>query len=176
MRKFLILSLFVSFLWQCKAQYTDNPDRDGYTAMVVSANSYASNVGIAIMQSGGNAVDAAIAVQFALAVVYPNAGNIGGGGFMVLRLHTGETATLDFREKAPAVAHRDMYLHPTGEVTRTAIESSQLAAGIPGSVDGMWDAYKKYGTLEWHTLLQPAIDLAENGFILTERQANELNN
>lgn len=176
MHKLLIVILFIPYLWQCKAQPAEKSETSGYNAMVVSANKLASEAGVKILQQGGNAVDAAIAVQFALSVVYPNAGNIGGGGFMVLRLNTGEIAALDFREKAPEVAHRDMYLNNKGEVNRAAIESSPLAAGVPGSVDGMWEAHKKYGTLEWKILLQPAIDFAEKGFALTERQANELNN
>jgi gamma-glutamyltranspeptidase/glutathione hydrolase len=144
-------------------------------AMVVSANRYASDAGLSVLQKGGNAIDAAIATQFALAVVYPNAGNIGGGGFMVLRMHDGTTAALDFREKAPAAATRNMYLDSTGKVNRTWITATQLAAGVPGSVAGMWTAYNQYGTLPWSELLQPAIELAEKGFPITELQAKEMN-
>ncbi|MBK8486956.1 MAG: gamma-glutamyltransferase [Bacteroidetes bacterium] len=175
-RNILFIFLFTAGLIQCKAQHQETTSTIAKHAMVVSANTFASNVGIAIIKSGGNAVDAAIAVQFALAVVYPNAGNIGGGGFMVIRLANGETATLDFREKAPANSNRDMYLKADGEVNRNTVESTPLASGVPGSVDGMWEAHKKYGSVEWEKLLQPAIALAEKGFVLTERQANELNN
>ena len=144
-------------------------------AMVVSAHPEASEVGKQIMQNGGNAVDAAIATQFALAVVFPVAGNIGGGGFMVLRLTDGTTQTLDFREKAPLAASRDMYIDSANEVNRHDITATQLAAGVPGSVAGMWEAHQVYGTMPWAALLEPAVQLAEKGFPITERQAAELN-
>lgn len=144
-------------------------------AMVVSAHPEASAVGRQILEQGGNAVDAAIATQFALAVVFPVAGNIGGGGFMVVRLQNGETATLDFREKAPSAATRNMYLDSTGQVDRNAITATQLASGVPGSVAGMWEAHQRYGSLPWAMLLQPAVDLAAKGFPVTEAQAGMLN-
>lgn len=143
--------------------------------MVVSAHPEASQVGIDILKKGGNAVDAAVAVQFALAVVYPNAGNIGGGGFMVYRSSTGEINTLDFREKAAKAAARDMYLDATGNPIVDKSLYGHLAAGVPGSVDGMVEAHKKYGKLSWLQVLQPAIDLAQLGFKITKRQAGELN-
>ncbi len=147
----------------------------GDSAMVVCAHPEAAKVGYTILKKGGNAVDAAIAVKFALAVVYPNAGNIGGGGFMMLRLSNGEINSLDFREKAPSLSSKDMFIDPkTNEVDRAIIETSHLASGVPGSVDGMWTAHQKYGSLAWSDLIQPAIDLANNGFNLTEKQANEL--
>ena len=145
------------------------------SAMVVSAHPEASQVGIAILRSGGNAIDASIAVQFALAVAYPNAGNIGGGGFMVVRMQDGSSNTLDFREKAPERASRDMFLNPTtNEVNRKVIETSHLASGIPGSVEGMWQAHQKYGSIDWKLLVQPAIDLAQKGFPITAKQASDL--
>jgi len=148
----------------------------GDSAMVVTAHREATQVGFDILKQGGNAVDAAVAVQFALAVVYPNAGNIGGGGFMVWRNNNGETNTLDFREMAPAASTKNMFLDPgTAEVNREMIESSHLASGVPGSVDGMWTAHQKYGSMDWKKLLDPAIKLAIEGFPLTARQANELN-
>ena len=143
--------------------------------MVVSAHPEASKVGVEILKKGGNAVDAAIAVQFALAVVYPNAGNIGGGGFMVYRSAKGEVNALDFREKAPAAASRDMYLDSTGNPITDKSLYGHLAAGVPGAVDGMVQAHQKYGKLSWAALLKPAIDLAQNGFKITKRQAAELN-
>jgi len=145
-------------------------------AMVVSAHPLASKIGRDIMKRGGNAVDAAVAVQFALAVVYPNAGNIGGGGFMVFRRNDGMATTLDFREKAPGKASRDMYLDDEGMVKPELSTMGHLAAGIPGSVDGMITAHEKYGTLPWKELVQPAIDLADNGFVVTDREAESLNN
>lgn len=143
--------------------------------MVVSAHPLASQVGIDVLKKGGNAVDAAIAVQFALAVTHPSAGNIGGGGFMVIRLNDGKTASLDFREMAPARAHRDMYLDENEEVTSNLSTRGHLAVGVPGSVDGMFEAHVKYGTLPMEELLQPSIDLANNGFALTKKEANGLN-
>jgi len=143
--------------------------------MVVTAHPEASKVGIAILKKGGNAVDAAVAIQFALAVVYPNAGNIGGGGFMVYRSAKGEVNTLDFREKASASASRDMYLDAAGNPIVDKSLFGHLAAGVPGSVDGMVQAHQKYGKLSWKEVLQPAIDLAEKGFQITKRQSSELN-
>ncbi len=144
-------------------------------AMVVSAHPLASEVGAGILRQGGNAVDAAIAVQFALAVVYPAAGNIGGGGFMVIREAGGLTNTLDYREKAPLTATRDMYLDENDEVIEGASRLGHLASGVPGSVDGMVKAHERYGSLSWETLVQPSVDLATNGFLLTEREARGLN-
>ena len=144
-------------------------------AMVVSAHPLATRVGVETLAKGGNAVDAAIAVQFALAVTYPNAGNIGGGGFMVVRTDEGETAALDFREKAPGQATETMYQDKSGEVIRDLSRKGALAAGVPGSVAGMVEAHEKYGTLSFAELVQPAVDLAENGFPLTSQQAAGLN-
>lgn len=143
--------------------------------VVVSAHPEASKVGVQILRGGGNAVDAAVAVQFALAVVYPNAGNIGGGGFMVYRGAEGDFAALDFREAAPGGATKDMYLDAEGNPVTELSLRGQLASGVPGSVDGMVKAHEKYGKLDWPTLLQPAIELAQEGFPLTEMQAEELN-
>jgi gamma-glutamyltranspeptidase / glutathione hydrolase len=143
----------------------------GDSAMVVSAHPLASQVGVAIMKKGGNAIDAAIATQLTLSVAFPAAGNIGGGGFMVIRLKDGSAATLDFREKAPAAATTNMYLDAKGEVIPDLSVKGHLASGIPGSVDGMIEAHKKYGTLPWKELIQPAIDLARSGVVLTEREA-----
>ena len=143
--------------------------------MVVSAHPEASRVGLDILKKGGNAVDAAVAVQFALAVVYPNAGNLGGGGFLVYRSAKGEISSLDFREKAPAAASRNMYLDSAGNAITDKSLYGHLAAGVPGSVDGMVKAHQKYGRLSWAEVLQPAIDLAANGYKVTERQARELN-
>ena len=142
---------------------------------VVTAHPLASEVGVDILKKGGNAIDAAIAVKFALAVVYPNAGNIGGGGFMVYRSSAGETAALDFREKAPAKAFTDMYLDKEGNPITDLSLYGQLAAGVPGAVAGMDAAHKKYASLSWAELLAPAIQMAEKGFPITQRQANEFN-
>ena len=144
-------------------------------AMVVSAHPLASKVGSDILKRGGNAVDAAIAVQFALAVVYPDAGNIGGGGFLVLRQQNGTLDALDYREKAPAAAHRNMYLNQDGDVIPGLSTKGHLAAGVPGTVDGMFQAHQKYGSLPWRELVQPAIALAAKGFPLTQKEARKLN-
>lgn len=144
-------------------------------AAVVSAHPEATKVGVNILKKGGNAVDAAVAVQFALAVVYPNAGNIGGGGFIVYRDRKGNANTLDYREKAPSKASKDMYLDEKGDAITDKSLFGALASGVPGSVDGMVQAHKKYGKLNWKADLQPAIDLGENGFAITAQQAGELN-
>ncbi|WP_068403417.1 gamma-glutamyltransferase [Pedobacter cryoconitis] len=144
-------------------------------AAVVTAHPEASKVGVAIIKRGGNAIDAAIAVQFALAVVYPNAGNIGGGGFLVYRGKGGDSDALDYREKAPEKASRDMYLDAQGNAITDKSLYGTLASGIPGTVDGMVKAYNKYGKLSWKKDIQPAIDLAQNGFQITAQQASELN-
>ncbi len=156
-------------------QLGKNNSKEYKNGMVVSANELASQVGIDILKKGGNAVDAAVAVQFALAVVYPNAGNIGGGGFMVYRSAKGETNTLDFREKAASAASRDMYLDANGNPIVDKSLDGQLAAGVPGSVAGMAEAHQKYGHLKWEDLLSPAVRLAVGGFKLTARQAKEFN-
>ncbi|HEY3403313.1 MAG TPA: gamma-glutamyltransferase [Ohtaekwangia sp.] len=145
------------------------------SAMVVSAHPLASEVGVTIMKKGGNAVDAAIAVQFALAVVFPAAGNIGGGGFMVIRFNTGDLSSLDYREKAPAAATTTMYQDSTGEVITGLSELGHLSAGVPGTVAGLAEAHAKYGKLPWNELVQPAIDLALKGFTLTKDEAEGLN-
>ncbi|CAM3772813.1 gamma-glutamyltransferase [Mucilaginibacter galii] len=143
--------------------------------MVVCAYPDAAQAGLAVLKKGGNAVDAAVAVQFALAVTLPQAGNIGGGGFMVYRSAEGKTNTLDFREKAPAAASANMYLDTKGNVIPNKSLYTHQAAGVPGSVDGMVQAHQKYGKLKWSDLVQPAIDLARKGFKITERLANDLN-
>lgn len=143
-------------------------------AAVVSAHPIASKVGLAIIKKGGNAIDAAIATQLALAVVYPGAGNIGGGGFMVARLANGKNLTLDYREKAPGLAHRDMYLDEKGNANVNLSQNGHLAAGVPGTVAGLFASHQ-YARLPFRELIQPAIDLAEKGFVITEAEARSLN-
>jgi gamma-glutamyltranspeptidase/glutathione hydrolase len=176
--KSLYFLLVTTLLVACQKPKEDQPRVTGViadSAMVVSAHPLASEVGVAIMKKGGNAVDAAIATHLALSVVFPAAGNIGGGGFMVVRLKDGTSATLDFREKAPAAATTNMYLDEKGEVIPDLSLKGHLASGVPGSVDGMVEAHKKFGTLPWQDLVQPAIDLAKKGFPLTEREASWFN-
>jgi gamma-glutamyltranspeptidase/glutathione hydrolase len=143
-------------------------------ASVSSAHPLASQVGAAIMQSGGNAFDAAIATQLTLAVVYPGAGNLGGGGFLLGRKTNGELIGIDYREAAPEKATRDMYIDKTGNVQLNLSQSGHLASGIPGTVAGLF-ATLPYAKLPFRQLVQPAIDLAEKGFVITEREANSLN-
>jgi len=137
-------------------------------AMVVTAQPLATQVGLDILKQGGNAIDAAVAVGFALEVVLPDAGNIGGGGFIVHRTAAGEVHTLDYREMAPSGASRDMYVDSAGNVTEKSL-IGHLAAGVPGSVAGMHEAWKKYGSLPWATLIAPAIRLAEGHVIDSAR-------
>ena len=142
--------------------------------VVVSAHPLASQVGVAVMKMGGNAIDAAVATQLALAVVYPNAGNLGGGGFMVARLANGQSVALDYRETAPAAAHRDMYLDSSGAVIPNRSVYGHLSAGVPGTVAGLAESMQ-YAKLSLKQLIQPAIHLAEKGFVITEREARSLN-
>jgi gamma-glutamyltranspeptidase / glutathione hydrolase len=183
MIKYLLLSvLIVVNISGCKVRSGKNvPDKiEGQglvsaNGMVVSDHPQASGIGTAILKKGGNAVDAAIATELALAVCYPEAGNIGGGGFMVIRTKNGKADVIDFREKAPAGAFRDMYLDNTGSVKEGVSTNTQLASGVPGSIDGILNVYSRYGKLPFKDIIQPAIDLAENGFPLTPAQANSLN-
>ncbi len=136
--------------------------------MVATDAPLATSVGIEVLRMGGNSIDAAIATAFALAVVLPGAGNIGGGGFLVAWFSDGKTAALDFREKAPAASTRDMYLDANGKETMQSI-TGHLAAGVPGSVAGPWEAHRKYGSVPWRELVEPAIRLASQGFMVDER-------
>ncbi len=174
MRYFLLL-FWVGLVFSCKTSEEPKIGLITENAMVVSAHPLASEVGKQIMEEGGNAVDAAIAVHMALAVVYPEAGNIGGGGFFVIRNQDGSTHSLDFRERGPLLAHRDMYLDEDGEVIDRKSIKGHLAAGVPGAVDGMARAHERFGSLPWKQLIQPAIDLAERGFVLSEAEAAKFN-
>jgi gamma-glutamyltranspeptidase/glutathione hydrolase len=142
--------------------------------MVVSADAYASNVGVQILKKGGNAVDAAVAVGFALAVTFPGAGNIGGGGFMVIRMADGRTTTIDYREKAPAAANSTMFLDEKGNFVPSRSQDGYLASGVPGSVAGMLRALDLFGKLSRKTVLQPAIDFASRGIRLSHEFTDEL--
>jgi gamma-glutamyltranspeptidase/glutathione hydrolase len=142
----------------------------GRAGMVVSDDSIASEVGASILKQGGNAMDAAIATAFALAVTYPEAGNLGGGGFLIARFSAGLTVALDFREIAPLAATRNMYIDEKGNVAPTSL-TGHLASGVPGAVAGLWAAHQRLGKLSWKRLIAPAITLAENGFVVTPRFA-----
>ncbi len=154
--------------------YTVTKKVEAENGAVVSAHPLASKAGVSILKSGGNAVDAAIATQLALAVVYPNAGNLGGGGFMVARLGNGETVSLDYREMAPGSAHRDMYLDAAGNADLDKSQLGHLSSGVPGTVAGLFASHK-YAKLPFEKLIQPAIVLAEKGFIISASEARSLN-
>jgi gamma-glutamyltranspeptidase / glutathione hydrolase len=144
----------------------------GEGGMVSSTDRVASEIGAEMLRRGGNAFDAAVAVHFALAVVNPEAGNIGGGGFLVATLRDGERVALDFREKAPLAAHADMFLDEEGNVTRASVVG-HLASGVPGSVGGMWEAHRRFGALPWADVLGPAVNLAD-GIVMHDRLASSL--
>jgi gamma-glutamyltranspeptidase/glutathione hydrolase len=145
------------------------------TGAVVSAHHLASDIGAATLSRGGNAVDAAVATAFALAVTHPSAGNIGGGGFMVIRLADGTATTIDYREKAPLASTATMYLNPDGTRADAATDSGWRAVGVPGTVAGLAMAHAKHGKLPWRDLVLPAAELAAGGFALSDALASELN-
>jgi gamma-glutamyltranspeptidase/glutathione hydrolase len=174
MKKILLFSLLI--LSGCKAS-KPTPTSIPYAekAMVVSARLEASQIGNDIMRKGGNAFDAMVATQLALAVAYPYAGNIGGGGFMVYRKADGETGTLDFRETAPKAASKDMFLDKKGNVIPGKSTETALAVGIPGTIAGIYEAHKKFGTLPMSEIIKPVIALAEKGIVVTEKQMVQIN-
>ena len=145
----------------------------GTQGAVTSAEANASDVGLAVLEQGGTAVDAAVAVGFALAVTHPSAGNLGGGGFMVIRMADGTTAAIDYREEAPGKAHRDMYLDKKGKPTRGSLDGP-MAAGIPGTVAGLALAHEKFGKLAWKDLVEPAAKLARDGHVLDSYHAADV--
>ena len=155
--------------------YTFTKSKIYTQAAVVCAHPLASEIGVAIMKHGGNAFDAAIAVNFVLEVVYPNAGNIGGGGLLTARKNDGKLITLDYREKAPSASSRNMYLDSAGNVVPDLSINGHLSSGVPGTVAGLFYMHK-WAKLPMAVLIQPAIDLAEHGYALTESEANSLNN
>jgi len=176
MKKLIILFLFLAACQpKPSAEKRQETGPIGKSAMVASAHPLATKVGVQIMKDGGNAFDAAVAVKLALAVVYPQAGNIGGGGFAVFRNADGTVGALDFREKAPLAASRDMYLDEVGDVIENMSTLGHLAVGVPGSVAGIWELHQRHGRLPWKDLVKPAIDLAFEGYRLTEKAAGILN-
>jgi gamma-glutamyltranspeptidase/glutathione hydrolase len=168
-----ILIFSLTLLFACADPPQPVSSKNG---MVVSTSSFASKVGVEILKKGGNAIDAAVAVGFALAVTYPSAGNLGGGGFMVIHLADGKNITIDFREKAPLSADKDMYLNETGEFLPELSQEGTTSAGVPGSVAGLIYALENYGALPLSEVIQPAIDLAKNGWNLEERDARYFTN
>ena len=174
MKKIIVLLSVLCF--GCKTQNTVQPTGlIANKAMVVSAREEASKIGAEIMKKGGNAFDAMVATELALAVAYPYAGNLGGGGFMVYRKANGETGTLDYREKAPLAATKDMFLDKEGNVVPGKSTKTPLAIGIPGTVAGVFAVHKKLGSLPMEEILKPVIQLAERGVTVTQKQAERLN-
>ncbi len=173
-RRFLITCFILIFFSAGLFAQNFSPVK-GTQAMVVTADRLASLVGKNILQKGGNAVDAAVAVAFTLAVTYPNAGNIGGGGFMLIRTPQNTITALDYREKAPQKATENMYLDEQGNVIPNASLIGHKACGVPGTVYGLWIAHQRFGHLKWESLLKPAINLAQKGFPLNAFQASLLN-
>jgi len=184
MKTRLLPSLFLLFfLIACQpaeqppsVPYTAQKSALGNEAAAVTPHPLSTQVAMDILKQGGNAVDATIAVQFAMAAVFPRAGNLGGGGFMLVRLPSGQANALDYREKAPMQAQRDMYLDSTGQVVEGLSRKGALAVGVPGTVAGMQAAFDKYSALQdWDALLQPAIDYAEQGYPISPTEAERLN-
>lgn len=182
MKKTITLIAFIFLFAQCKVTKTETAKTAKSTgfiadsAMVVSAREEASKIGVAILKKGGNAFDAMIATELALAVAYPFAGNIGGGGFMVYRTNDGKTGALDYREKAPLAASKNMYLDENGNIIQGKSTLGAMAVGVPGTVDGLFKVHEKFGSLPFLDLIQPAIDLANKGVVVTEKQAERLAN
>jgi gamma-glutamyltranspeptidase/glutathione hydrolase len=177
MRK-MIFALLLSFNTQAQILNTNSIIHPSVASngMVVTQHYLATQVGKSILDQGGNAIDASVAVAFALAVVLPRAGNIGGGGFIVLHnAQENKNYALDYREMAPAAAHRDMYLNEDGSVNQTTSRLGYLSGGVPGTVAGMWEAHQKFGSLPWKDLIQPAIKLAKQGFKVSPFMADSIN-
>ena len=170
--QFLFLSILCSFFSETIQAQTG---LIANKAMVVSAREEASKIGVEIMQKGGNAFDAMVATELALAVAYPYAGNLGGGGFMVYRKANGEIGSLDYREKAPLAAHKTMFLDKEGNVIKGKSTESPLAIGVPGTIAGVFAVHKKLGSLPMSEILKPVIALAEKGVVVTRKQERRLN-
>lgn len=174
MRKLILLLPLLSIFIQCKQQIAPPTGLVTDKAMVVSARKEASKIGVDIMKKGGNAFDAMVATELALAVAYPFAGNLGGGGFMVYRKNNGDIGGLDYREKAPLAAHKDMYLDSLGNVIPDMSTVGATSVGVPGTVAGVFEVHKKFGSLPIETIMEPVIALAERGVVVTEKQARRL--
>ncbi|MEC7264722.1 MAG: gamma-glutamyltransferase [Bacteroidota bacterium] len=170
----LILLLPLIFFINCKQQPATPTGLVAEKAMVVSAREEASKIGVEIMEKGGNVFDAMVATELALAVAYPFAGNLGGGGFMVYRKNNGEVGGIDYREKAPLAAHKDMYLDSLGNVIPGMSTSGATSAGVPGTVAGVMEVHKKFGSLPLSEIMKPIIALAKRGVVVTEKQAKRL--
>lgn len=175
MKYFIITNLIILSVCRLFGQNTIKPIVESNNGMVVSTHPIASKVGVEVLQKGGNAIDAAVAVNFALAVVHPAAGNIGGGGFLVYRNSAGEKFALDYREKAPGKGSRDMYLDQNGNAIPEKSQSGILSVGVPGTVAGVYEMHQKFGKLPWREIVHPSVVLARDGVELTEKEARGLN-
>ncbi len=174
MKRLILIVLPLLFFLNCKKQATPPTGVVAEKAMVVSAREEASKIGIEILKKGGNAFDAMVATEMALAVAYPFAGNLGGGGFMVYRQANGDVGALDYREKAPLSAHKDMYLDSLGNVIPNMSTLGATAVGVPGTVAGIIAVHKKFGKLPLKEIFEPVIALAENGVVVTKNQEKRL--
>ena len=173
MRKLILLLPLLLFV-QCRKAPVIPTGLVTEKAMVVATREEAAKIGVEIMQKGGNAFDAMVATELSLAVAFPFAGNLGGGGFMVYRKNSGEVGGIDYREKAPLAAHRDMYLDSLGNVIPNMSTVGATAVGVPGTVAGVFEVHKKLGSLPMETILEPIIALAKRGVVVTEKQAKRL--
>ena len=171
MIRFLKTLILISILTSCESQ---NEGIVSKNAMVVSARSEASQIGIDILKMGGNAFDAMIATELALAVTYPSAGNIGGGGFMVYRKNDGSVGALDYREKAPIKSTKDMYLDENGDIIEGLSMIGALSAGVPGTIAGIFEVHEKFGSLPIKDIFEPVIKLAKDGVVVTEKQSQKI--
>ncbi|HEX6317058.1 MAG TPA: gamma-glutamyltransferase [Gemmatimonadaceae bacterium] len=167
--------VFVTVVSGAASAQRDSAAVESKTGLVVSVSAPASDIGAAILARGGNAVDAAVATAFALAVTHPSAGNVGGGGFMIVRLPNGTATTVDYRERAPGKSTPTMYLGADGKIDRSLTAAGWLAPGVPGTVRGMEMAHRKFGKLPWAQVVKPAADLATNGWPLSSALARSLN-
>ncbi|WP_198151487.1 gamma-glutamyltransferase, partial [Formosa algae] len=178
MKSFYYALLLLLSITSCKDNTSKTPEKiigvTAKNAMVVSARTEASAIGTTILKQGGNAFDAMMATELALAVAYPYAGNLGGGGFMVYRLNSGDIGALDYREKAPMAATKSMYLDDDGNVIPDKSTLGGMAIGVPGTVAGVFAAHDKFGSLPIATILAPVIALAKRGVIVTEKQAKRI--
>jgi gamma-glutamyltranspeptidase/glutathione hydrolase len=172
--RILIFLLALLIFSRCKKQPPQPTGLVSKNAMVVSAREEASKIGIEILQNGGNAFDAMVGTELALAVAYPFAGNLGGGGFMVYRKSDGNTGAIDYREKAPLAAHKDMYLDSLGNVIPEKSTMGATAAGVPGTIAGIFEVHDKFGTLPLKDILEPVIKLVDEGVVVTSNQAERL--
>ncbi|MFQ3297013.1 MAG: gamma-glutamyltranspeptidase/glutathione hydrolase [Polaribacter sp.] len=176
MKKIILICIFSLLLINCKTTSSKEKITGlvAQKAMVVSAREEASKIGVAILKKGGNAFDAMVATELALAVAYPYAGNIGGGGFMVYRKKDGEIGALDYREKAPLAASKDMYLDANENIIKGKSTVGSMAVGIPGTVAGVFETHRKFGSMPMEEILQPVIDLAKRGVIVTLKQEKRI--